>query len=57
MSMLRPFVAQDATLHSRTRLWADTLVGVTVMTIYVVGINRLFWRRLYRLAETRYSLT
>ncbi|MDN5726352.1 MAG: ABC transporter permease subunit [Propionibacteriales bacterium] len=34
-----------------------TLVGVTVMTIYVVGINRLFWRRLHRLAESRYSQT
>ena len=21
------------------------------------GLNRLFWRRLYRIAETRYSLT
>ena len=37
--------------------FARTLVGVTVMTIYVVGVNRLFWRRLYRLAEARYSLT
>jgi NitT/TauT family transport system permease protein len=33
-----------------------TLVGVAVMSVYVVGLNRLFWRRLYRLAETRYSL-
>jgi NitT/TauT family transport system permease protein len=33
-----------------------TLVGVAVMSIYVVGLNRLFWRRLYRLAETHYSL-
>ena len=33
------------------------LVGVSVMSIYVVGLNRLFWRRLYRIAETRYSLT
>lgn len=32
------------------------LVGVIVMSVYVVGLNRLFWRRLYRLAETRYSL-
>ena len=32
------------------------LVGVIVMSIYVVGINRLVWRRLYRLAETRYAL-
>lgn len=37
--------------------FARTLVGVTVMTIYVVAINRLFWRRLYRVAETRFSLT
>jgi NitT/TauT family transport system permease protein len=33
-----------------------TLVGVTVMSIFVVGLNRVFWRRLYRLAEDRYSL-
>jgi len=32
------------------------LVGVTVMSVYVVGLNRLLWRRLYRLAEARYSL-
>jgi len=31
------------------------LVGVAVMSVYVVGANRLIWRRLYRLAETRYS--
>jgi NitT/TauT family transport system permease protein len=36
--------------------FARTLVGVAVMSVYVVGLNRLFWRRLYRLAETRYSL-
>ncbi|HTN99485.1 MAG TPA: ABC transporter permease subunit, partial [Microthrixaceae bacterium] len=33
-----------------------TLAGVSVMSLYVVTINRLFWRRLYRLAETRFSL-
>ncbi|GAB4585948.1 ABC transporter permease [Nocardia sp. IFM 10818] len=32
------------------------LVGVLVMSIFVVGINRLFWRRLYALAQRRYSL-
>ncbi|HEY7629778.1 MAG TPA: ABC transporter permease subunit [Thermoleophilaceae bacterium] len=32
------------------------LTGVAVMTVYVVGLNRLVWRRLYALAETRYSL-
>jgi NitT/TauT family transport system permease protein len=32
------------------------LIGVAVMSVYVVGLNRLVWRRLYRLAETRYSV-
>jgi NitT/TauT family transport system permease protein len=31
--------------------------AVVTMAIAVVTINRLFWRRLYRLAEDRYSLT
>jgi len=31
------------------------LVGVAVMSVYVVGLNRLVWRRLYHLAESRYS--
>jgi NitT/TauT family transport system permease protein len=34
----------------------EVLVGVVVMSVYVVGLNRLVWRRLYSLAETRYSL-
>ncbi|MBC3760588.1 ABC transporter permease [Quadrisphaera oryzae] len=37
--------------------FAKTLVGVTVMSVFVVGLNRLFWRRLYALAESRFSLT
>jgi NitT/TauT family transport system permease protein len=32
------------------------LAGVAVMAAYVVAVNRLVWRRLYRLAEARYSL-
>ncbi|MFF4409930.1 ABC transporter permease [Streptoverticillium reticulum] len=32
------------------------LVGIFSMSLYVVAANRLFWRRLYRLAETRYAL-
>ncbi len=36
--------------------FAETLVGVTVMSIFVVGLNRLFWRRLYSFAERRFSL-
>jgi ABC-type anion transport system duplicated permease subunit len=27
-----------------------------VMAVYVVVVNRLFWRPLYGLAESRYSL-
>jgi NitT/TauT family transport system permease protein len=33
------------------------LVGIAVMSVYVVVTNRLLWRRLYALAERRYSLT
>lgn len=32
------------------------LIGVAVMSTFVVTFNRLVWRRLYRLAETRYTL-
>ncbi|MFC1413300.1 ABC transporter permease [Streptacidiphilus sp. N1-12] len=32
------------------------IAGVAVMSLYVVALNRLLWRRLYRLAETRYTL-
>ncbi|MFJ9696374.1 ABC transporter permease [Kitasatospora sp. NPDC101183] len=32
------------------------LVGITVMSFYVVALNRLLWRRLYRLADSRYAL-
>ena len=49
-------------LHRRRRqlrwpeLFAKVLTGVVVMSVFVVLVNRLFWRRLYRLAETRYPL-
>jgi NitT/TauT family transport system permease protein len=32
------------------------LIGVLVMSLYVVSLNRLFWRQLYALAQRRYSL-
>jgi NitT/TauT family transport system permease protein len=32
------------------------LVGIAVMSVYVVAANRLIWRRLYTLAERRFSL-
>jgi len=43
-------------LSTASGQFAKTLTGIVVMSIYVVGINRLVWRRLYRIAETRYSL-
>ncbi len=36
--------------------WPHIVLGVAMMSAYVVGLNRLVWRRLYRLAETRYRL-
>jgi NitT/TauT family transport system permease protein len=33
------------------------LVGVIVMSVYVVAMNRVLWRRLYALAQRRYSLS
>jgi NitT/TauT family transport system permease protein len=33
------------------------LAGLLVMAVYVTGLNALLWRRLYKLAETRYALT
>lgn len=36
--------------------FAKTLVGVAVMSMFVIGMNRLFWRRLYTYAERRFSL-
>jgi NitT/TauT family transport system permease protein len=32
------------------------LVGVVVMSFYVVVMNRMFWRRLYAISERRFSL-
>ncbi|MBO9315212.1 MAG: ABC transporter permease subunit [Chloroflexus sp.] len=36
--------------------FAGLFAATLVMVIVVVAINRLFWRRLYRLAETRYRM-
>jgi len=35
---------------------SQVLLGIAVMSILVVGMNRLVWRPLYHLAETRYHL-
>jgi NitT/TauT family transport system permease protein len=51
-SGLGAYITQATTKGDFPRI----LTGVVVMSIYVVAVNRLFWRRLYHLAETRYSL-
>jgi NitT/TauT family transport system permease protein len=49
---LGAYIAQAATVGD----FPKVLIGVSVMSVYVVGLNRLVWRRLYHLAETRYSI-
>jgi NitT/TauT family transport system permease protein len=49
---LGAYIAQAAAVGDFPKI----LIGVVVMSVYVVGLNRLVWRRLYRLAETRYSI-
>jgi NitT/TauT family transport system permease protein len=36
--------------------WPRIVLGVSLMSIFVVGVNRLMWRPLYDLAETKYRL-
>ncbi len=36
--------------------WARIALGIGMMSLFVVGVNRLFWRRLYGLAEHKYHL-
>jgi len=50
---LGAYIAQATAAHGQ---FAKVLTGIAVMSIYVVTVNRFVWRRLYRLAETRYSL-
>jgi NitT/TauT family transport system permease protein len=36
--------------------WPRIALGIGMMSLFVVGINRVLWRRLYRLAERQYQL-
>ncbi|MCL1800232.1 MAG: ABC transporter permease subunit, partial [Promicromonosporaceae bacterium] len=36
--------------------FAQVFIGVIVMSVFVVGLNRVLWKRLYDLAERRYAL-
>jgi len=37
--------------------WPDIILSITVMAAMVTLINRLLWRPLYRIAESRYSIS
>lgn len=41
---------------SRSGDFSDLALGITVMSLYVVLINRCVWRPLYNLAERRYQI-
>lgn len=36
--------------------WPRITLGIGMMSLFVVGLNRLLWRRLYQLAEAKYHL-
>ncbi|OKH21965.1 ABC transporter permease [Chroogloeocystis siderophila] len=36
--------------------WSRIVLGIGMMSLFVVGLNRLLWRRLYQLAEVKYHL-
>jgi NitT/TauT family transport system permease protein len=43
-------------LNSGTTHLPELFAGLLVMSLYVTGLNVLVWRRLYKLAETRFAL-
>jgi NitT/TauT family transport system permease protein len=50
---LGSYISQAATAGDFHRI----VLGVGVMSLFVVVINRLFWRPLYYFAERKYRLT
>jgi NitT/TauT family transport system permease protein len=44
------------TKATETGDWPRIALGIATMSLFVVGINRLFWRKLYKLAEEKYHL-
>jgi NitT/TauT family transport system permease protein len=44
----------DATTHGD---WPRIVLGVGLMSVFVVALNRILWKPLYRLAQTRFQLS
>jgi len=51
---LGAFIAENA-VHL-PGAYPELFAGLLVMAVFVTGLNALLWRRLYRLAETKYAL-
>jgi NitT/TauT family transport system permease protein len=49
---LGAYIAQATTLGD----WSRISLGSATISLFVVGFNRLVWRQLYKLAETKYHL-
>ncbi len=49
---LGTYIAEATTIGD----WPRITLGISMMSLFVVGLNRILWRRLYRLAETKYHL-
>jgi NitT/TauT family transport system permease protein len=49
---LGAYIAQATTEGNFHRI----VLGILVMSLFVLTINRLFWRRLYRYAERKFRL-
>jgi NitT/TauT family transport system permease protein len=50
---LGSYIADAAAAHN----FHQIVLGVGVMSLFVVVINRLFWRPLYYYAERKYRMT
>jgi NitT/TauT family transport system permease protein len=50
---LGAYIAQAAEHGDAARI----VIGIAVMSTYVVAINRLVWRRLYRFSQSRFQLS
>ena len=49
---LGAYIAQATTVND----WSRISLGSATISLFVVGFNRLVWRRMYQLAETKYHL-
>jgi len=55
-TLVAPGLGSLITQASESANFPLLAAGVTTMSLALVGLNRTVWRRLYRLADERYSL-